>query len=630
MGRRISDKKRRIVAGILATLIFIPAATVTAGYLTYQALPVDKLPAERPAPDEGSSKVYAADGSFIGEFRTANSYSAVKSDEISTNMKIAAVASEDHNFYNHSGVDFHGVVRAFKTNLTQGSVNQGGSTITQQLAKILYTNKERSAARKVRELFIAKQLEKTYSKDEILTKYLNTVYMGDSTYGVEAASQSYFRKPAKDLTLSEAALLAGVLPAPSEYSPRSHPDKAEERRNEVLDKILKYHMAPKEQVDAARAEKPIVQGVPDVAGRYPYFMDYVRVYLLEVVGLDPELLYHGGLRIETTLDPRLQERAQQVINTTLPDPKDPDAAMVSIEPSTGFVRVLVGGKGWEQNKVNLALGKLGGGSGRQAGSSFKPFVLARAYEMGISPNKKYTAPSSITPPGFKKPVGNYEGGTFGVLDLNTAMAKSANTVFVQLIVDVGIQQTGELAKRLGITSLDPSKPIYGSIAIGAYEVSPLDMASAYGVFANRGLREEPTPIVKVTYQDQTIIDNSKRAPVQVLDQIVADNVTKTLTGVVQRGTGTAANIGRPVAGKTGTSDAYQNAWFVGYTPQLVTSVWMGYKDENNKSMYNVHGVARVTGGSHPARMWKAFMQTAMEGVPVQGFPEPAPIVPGKR
>lgn len=622
---------RRIVKILMMSLtmaLIITLVTVGVAITTYQLIPIsDTLPTEKPQPDSGVSRVYAADGSLIGEFKGADSRVILPTDQIPNTIKIAVVASEDHNFYNHSGLDWKGIARAIWDDLNKGSLDQGGSTITQQLAKNLYTDGQRTLTRKAEESIIAAKLEKKYTKDEILVKYVNTIYMGDSAYGVEAASQSYFHKPAKDLTLSEAALLAGVLPAPSLYSPRSHPIEAEARRNVVLNKIQQYKLATPEEVTAAKADTPIVYPPPDSAGKYPYFMDYVRNYLLNVKHYDPELIYSGGLDIRTTLDPRLEDKAQDTLTKTLSLPKDPSAALVSVEPSTGFVRALVGGTDWNKSQVNMALGKLGGGSGRQAGSSFKPFVLARAYEVGMSPSQVYSAPPTVQPKGFDKPVGNYEGETFGTANLNDAIAHSINTVFVQLIVDVGVQQTGELASRLGITSIDTSKPIYGSIAIGSYEVSPLDMASAYGVFATSGLKLDPTPIIKMTTKEGLVVeDNTNRQPIRVLDANVSNNVTQSLTGVVLRGTGTAAGIGRPVAGKTGTSEQHQNAWFVGYTPQLATAIWMGYP-QGNISLYGIHGVGAVTGGTWPARMWREYMTEAMKNVPVQNFPVPGPIVP---
>ncbi|MGH9004951.1 MAG: transglycosylase domain-containing protein, partial [Acidimicrobiia bacterium] len=295
-------------------------------------------------------------------------------------------------------------------------------------------------------------------------------------------------------------------------------------------------------------------------------------------------------------------------------------------PQTGFVRAIVGGRNWDASQVNLALGRLGGGSGRQAGSAFKPFVLARAFEAGVAPTKTYSAPSCITPRGFTAPVCNYEGGSFGSANLSRAMASSINTVFVQLIVDVGIKQTAEVAKRLGISSIDLNKPVYGGIAIGTQEVSPLDMSSAFGVFAARGLRAEPTPVLRVVQRDGSVLEDNTAGDrtTRVLEEPVADNMNKILTGVVEAGTGTAAKIGRPAAGKTGTSEEYQNAWFVGYTPILSTAVWVGHK-EGNIPLRGVRGVGSVAGGTWPARLWHDYMIEAMRGVPSTEFTQPAPI-----
>ena len=611
----------------LAALIIVPPATAGVALATYLFMPLPaSLPQEKPQADSRVSTVYAVDGSPIGEFREAESRVVIPADQIPRTMKVAVVASEDHEFYKHSGVDWRGIARAFWADVQKRQLKQGGSTITPQLAKNLYTDGSRTIARKAKEALIAAQIERVLSKDEILAKYLNTVYMGDSVFGVQAAAQSYFKKDAKDLTLSEGALLAGVLPAPSLYSPRSHAAAAEARRNEVLDRIQRYGLASAAEVAAARAQKPKVFPPPGVVGRYPYFLDYLRIYLLDVKKYDPELIFRGGLRIDTTLDPHLEDTAQNILKKTLPNPKDPEASLVSVEPQTGYVRTLVGGTDWNESKVNLALGKLGGGSGRQAGSSFKPFVLARAFEAGVSPNKVYSAPSCITPRGFTAQVCNYEGGGYGSANLQKAIEKSINTVFVQLIVDVGIKQTAELAHRLGITSIDLSKPVYGGIAIGTQEVSPLDMSSAFGVFGARGLRAEPTPVLKITQRDGTVIEDNTQQDrtTRVMEEPVADNVTKLLTGVIQHGTGTAANINRPAAGKTGTSENYENAWFVGYTPTLSTAVWMGYK-EGNIPLRGIHGVGAVVGGTWPARMWHDFMAEAMKGVPVTEFTQPAPI-----
>jgi penicillin-binding protein 1A len=516
-----------------------------------------------------------------------------------------------------------GVGRALVADVQAGEIVQGGSTITQQLVKSLYTGAERSWGRKGREALLAVRLERAYPKEEILARYLNLVYLGDSTFGVEAASQSYFRKPAKELTLSEAALLAGVIPAPSLYSPRTHPEVAEQRRHQTLDKLEQYGMATPAELAQARAEKPAIHPPPKPESRFPYFMDYLRVYLLHVKGYPPDLVYQGGLRIETTIDPRLQAAAEASV-ARLDQPNDPEATLVALEPQTGFVRALVGGRDWSTSQVNLALGRLGGGTGRQAGSAFKPFVLAAGFQEGIGPDKRYRAPSAIRPRGFDKPVRNYGGASYGTVDLRTATWKSINTVFVQLIVDVGIRETAEMAKRLGINGINLDEKLYGVMAIGTQETSALEMASAYGVFANRGIKVPATPVLTITdRQGKKVEDNRERVGDRVLDEVVADNVTNVMEGVIAKGTARRADIGRPAAGKTGTSQNWENAWFVGYTPTLSTAVWMG-QPHANVAMHNVHGVASVTGGTLPAMIWKDFMAEAVKDV------EPIPFAqPGK-
>ncbi|MGH9036526.1 MAG: transglycosylase domain-containing protein, partial [Acidimicrobiia bacterium] len=443
---------RRVVTAVFVTPV-VAAVTVMTALATYVLMPLPAtLPQERSQPEARDSTVYAIDGTPIGQFRGVEQQKSVAPDAIPDTIRRAVVAAEDRRFFSHRGLDWWAIGRAVVADVQAGEIVQGGSTITQQLVKSLYTGGERSFERKGREALLAIRLERAYPKEEILARYLNTVYLGDSTFGVEAASQSYFRKPAKELTLSEAALLAGVIPAPSNYSPRTHPEVAEQRRQLTLDKLARYGMATPAEVAQARAELPTVHPPPKPESRFPYFMDYLRVYLLHVKGYPADLVYQGGLRIETTLDPRLQAAAEASV-ARLDQPADPEAALVAVEPQTGFVRALVGGRNWAASQVNLALGRLGGGTGRQAGSAFKTFVLAGAFQAGIGPDKRYRAPSSIRPRGFDKPVRNYGGASYGSADLRTATWKSINTVFVQLIVDVGIRETAELAKRLGIDGI---------------------------------------------------------------------------------------------------------------------------------------------------------------------------------
>ncbi|MGH9041339.1 MAG: transglycosylase domain-containing protein, partial [Acidimicrobiia bacterium] len=519
---------RRLVTAVFLTPVVVAAGVATA-LATYVLLPLPAtLPQERAQPEAKASNVYAIDGSPIGQFRGVDQQVTISAENIPDTIRRAVVAAEDRRFFEHRGIDWQAIGRAAVADVQAGEIVQGGSTITQQLVKSLYTGGERNWARKAREAALAIRLERTYPKEEILARYLNLVYLGESTFGVEAASQGYFRKPAKEVTLSEAALLAGVIPAPSLYSPRANPKLAEERRLMILDKLENYGMATPEELAQARAEVPAIHPAPKPQTRYPYFMDYLRVYLLHVKGYPADLVYQGGLKIETTLDPRLQAAAEASL-ARLDQPNDPEASLVAVEPQTGFVRALVGGRNWETSQVNLALGRLGGGTGRQAGSAFKTFVLAGAFKAGIGPDKRYRAPSAIRPRGFDKPVRNYGGASYGVTDLRTATHKSINTVFVQLINDVGLKETATLAKQMGISSVNPDEKLYGVMAIGTHETSTLEMASAYGVFANHGLKVGATPVVTITDPESKLVeDNRQPTGEQILDPIVADNVTNVL------------------------------------------------------------------------------------------------------
>ena len=626
---------RRVVVGTIKSVFRLGTAVVVVvlvGLVTgatalityvFMPLPVD-LPEERLQPERQASMVLALDGTPIGQFKGAETQVEVSPENIPDTIRRAVVAAEDHRFFKHRGVDWQAIGRAVNEDLKARDFVQGGSTLTQQLIRNLYTGSEKTMGRKAKEALLAIQAERIYSKEDILARYLNTVYLGESTFGVEAASQSYFRKPAKDLTLSEAALLAGVIPAPSVYSPRANPELAEQRRNLVLDLLARYRMATPEEVATARAEIPVVHPPPKVETPYPWFMDYLRVYLLNVKGYTAQQIYGGSLRIETTFDPRLQAAAEKAV-TRLDKPKDPEAAVAAIEPQTGFVRALVGGRSWDASQVNLALGRLGGGSGRQAGSSFKPYVLAKAFESGMRPEKRYRAPSCIRPRGFDKPVCNYGGSGYGSVDLRTATQKSINTVFAQLIADVGVKPTAELALRMGIKGIDLNQKQYGVLALGTQETSVLEQASAYGVFANHGMRVEPTPVLRILdVKGNVIEDNRKPDGKRIISEPVADNVTSVLQGVIQKGTGRRADIGRPAAGKTGTSENWENAWFVGYTPTLSTAVWMGYPN-SNRTMANVHGVDHVVGGSLPSMIWHDFMSEAVKDVEPIPFTVAAPI-----
>ena len=651
-----------LVVAVLAPLVTAGTALAAVLYLPF---PAPELPEPKPNVESRITHILDATGAEIGVFRRFDTSIPVEEEDIPEILKQAVVAAEDKRFYSHQGFDIMSAFRALWADFRNKEVVQGGSTITQQYVKKVYTGDEQSLARKIREAVLAGQLDRKVTKDEILYRYLNTIYFGGGAYGIGAAAESYFNKSVKDLSLTESALLAGLISAPSDFDPRANPERAESNRKDVLDEMLAQKRISSAQyaeasaqalflVGATEGEPPanatLVQPLELQSSTQPYFVDYVRRYLVARYGDD--LVYRGGLKVETSLDPRLQSLAEAAVQDSLDGTEPPlEMAMVSVEPSTGFVRALVGGRDFNASQVNLALGACpegyeapaegpiclaGGGTGRQPGSAFKPFTLARAFEDGIGPRRVYSGPGSYTVPNCTGDctVSNVESGGYGAITLREATIHSVNTVFAQLIGDVGVPETAEMAHRLGITMV-PADGIqangdpYGiSLTLGAAEVSPLDMAAAFAVFAARGNQFPATPVVKVTdAKGQVIEDNTQRAPKRVLSEVVSDNVTDALEGVMISGTGTGAAIGRPEgsAGKTGSADENRDAWFVGYTPALSTSVWMGYSDTNTRSLHNIKGVSRVYGGTIPAATWKDFMGAALQGTPAANFPKPAPL-----
>ena len=676
----------RIAAVAVGLSALVPVAVVGLLMFSLATLPPpERLP--RPLLTEGGqlSRIYDVHGEEIGQFSEFEQNIPVKKRDIPKVLKQAVVAAEDKNFYSHGGIDMRAIFRAVSADLQGGELSQGGSTITQQYVKNAYTGNERSFGRKVREAILASQFDRKVDKEEILFRYLSSVYLGEGAYGVGAASETYFRKPVNKLTLSEAALLAGLIPAPSRYEPRGNPGSAEQKRTFVLDSMLEEgFITPDEHARASaeriwstaygRPNRPVtlVYSPQQQATRYPYFVDYVRRYLEEKLGRDA--VYRGGLRIRTTLDPKMQANADKAVADALAGTSPPiDMALVAVEPRTGFVRAMVGGRDFNApgGQVNLALGRCtvaperlrgkvdvpatcwdagdekndetvavgGGGTGRQPGSSWKPFVLAAALHKGIPDTKVYSAPSSYRIPGCRGDTGcvirNYEGSGGGRATLRQGTVKSYNTVYAQVIRDVGVPEVGEMAKKLGITSAWVANPeVHGpSYALGAQEVSPLDMASAYGVFANNGMRVRPTPIEWIRdFRGKYVEDNRRTSGQRVLPDSVASTVTDILRGVITGGTGTRADIGRPAAGKTGTAQEWRDAWFIGYTPQLSTSVWIGNKLRPTP-LNNIKGLEHVFGGSIPAETWKAFMLEAVKDLPPEDFvapyaatvPPPAPV-----
>jgi penicillin-binding protein 1A len=572
--------------------------------------------------DKGeTSAIYAADGSLLGYVQADDIRTPIPWDQMNLDVRRATVAIEDERFYEHKGVDFHAIVRAGMRNITSQRTVEGGSTITQQLVRALYIeNPDRTLTRKIREAELARQLEKRRSKTWILKEYLNSVPYGTvggrTAVGIEAAAETYFSKHAKDLELQEAALLAGLPQAPSEYNPFRNPTSALERRNDVLRKMVENDFISQRRAEAAMA-KPLglKQGTRYTRRREPYFFDYVEEQLIEEYGVN--VYRRGGLKVHTTIDPELQEAGRAAIKGRLYLPTDPSSAVVAIDPKTGYIRAMASSGTYDDRTFNLAAQ-----GHRQPGSAFKTFVLATAIRRGVDPRATtyVSKPLSLNVEGYGPwQVKTYSNSYLGRVDLVRATLASDNSVYAQLDVDLGPKSVKETAKMMGIeTKLDgiPSEGL-GGLRLG---VSPLEMANAYATLASGGIRNEPKAIKKVVFRDGKSDNLGEPKRERVFSDGVAYEVTRILEMNVKSGTGTKAQMGCPAAGKTGTTDNFNDAWFVGYTPDLAASVWVGYPNAL-REMYSVHGVS-VAGGTFPTEIWHDFMNIA-KGDDCASFPQPS-------
>jgi len=565
--------------------------------------------------------IYANDGhTILSVLRGSQARVIVASGQISPAMKQAIVAIEDKRFYEHRGIDVHGMARALWADISQRGLVQGGSTITQQFVKNAYVRNERSVARKLKEAALAWQLEQRWSKDRILTAYLNTIYFGNGAYGIQQAALTYFGKRPFDLTLAEAALLAGIPGDPSLYDPVVNPRHARARRNLVLRQMLQQHdLSPPDYEAAVSAPLPRPQDVhlPGTQGPVPHFVNYVKQQLVDRYGAGR--VFGGGLRVKTTIDLRLQKLARAAIDQTLTNPDGPTAALVAIDPRTGAVLAMIGGDNYRKSQFNLAVQ-----GERQPGSSFKPFVLATALEQGISPATMLVSKRQVISLGDRDwYVHNYEGSYLGPINLTTATIESDNTVYAQLTRIVGPENIVKTAHRLGITS-----PLqnYFAIGLGVEAVNPLEMARAFGAFANGGLRLDGrlTGNRPLAIQSVNGVPNTPQ-PRRAISPETDAYVNQILQGVVTSGTGRRAALpDRPAAGKTGTTENFGDAWFVAYTPQLVTAVWVGYPNRYVPMLHEYHGKA-VAGGTFPAEIWKRFTESALKLE--QDAPETFPAPP---
>ena len=550
-----------------------------------------------------TTKIYSADGVLLANLYLENR-EVVAIEQISPHLLHAVVAVEDERFYEHQGVDFVGLARALITNISTGR-REGASTLTQQYIRNTVLTGERfdiTYRRKLREAWLALELERHYSKDEILAMYLNTVYFGEGAYGAEAAALTFFNKHASELTVAEAALLAGLPQAPSALTPYDNPDGAVGRRQWVLAKMFEQGYITSEEYEAAKVEALALERSQQLneQGVYaaPYFVSYVKKILQDEYGTS--LVFQGGLTVYTTLDTKMQTLAEKTVRSVLNKSSDPDAALVAIDPKTGYIKTLVGGRDWQRNKFNFATQ-----AHRQCGSSFKMFTLVTSIEAGMPPTKRKvsgSSPATIKTGGEPWIVHNCEGaGTRGYITVEQATINSVNCAYGRLIKELGADKVAEVANRMGIQS--QIRP-YLSITLGTEGVTPLEMASAFGTLAADGVHYDPIAVTKIVDNQGETIFEANPEGVQALSHSVAYATTQVLQKVVSSGTATNARIGRPQAGKTGTTQDYRDAWFIGYTPE--------------RPMTNVHGRVQY-GGTFPAMIWHDFMIKALKNVPKTDF-----------
>ena len=625
----------------------VPAVAVAAGTavgLIYAFARVP-LPAEVPT----AQTIVFLDQSGkreIGTLSAQENRRVVSLDKIPVEAQRAVLAAEDRDFYEHGAISYRGLARATAANLLRRRISEGGSTITQQYVKNAFhgVGRDRTLFRKLKEAVLAVKLERKFSKDQILEFYMNTVYFGRGAYGIDAAARTYFSVPGKKrvtaqtLTPAQSALLAGVIRSPEFYGRKDHAASAKARRNYILQAMVDRGWLASKQGRAAIASKLGIswaakrQGIAN--SRAPFFLEKVRQYLVARYGAQAVNL--GGLRVRTTLDLDMQREAEDAVNQALDVPSAPRASLVAIDPRTGAVRAMYGGRDFEKRQFNYATNSI-----RQAGSTMKPFVLARALADGISVNSVFPGPSKLIVDG--EDFENYDNANYGPLTLTDATRMSVNTVYVQLMQQVQPKRVRQLAMAHGLAAEldglarpghDPRpledapvlKPVL-ALSLGSGDVTTLQLASAFGTWANRGIHQAPHVVERVVdAQGRVIEDHRRQQGTQVVPQVVADTMNLVLRNAVENGTGTRARLfGREVAGKTGTTSNYADARFVGYTSDLVTSVWLGYDNPSKRKLINVYGLRGVSGGTVPAQIWHNFMDEATRNRPNAPFVPPADL-----
>ena len=567
---------------------------------------------------DAASQFYDNKGNVIYTTLSVERRVPVTFDKIPKHVQQAFIAIEDNRFYEHSGIDYRGTARALVSTLS-GQEVQGGSTITQQLAKNAFLTQERTIVRKIKEAFIAKELEHKYTKDEILTMYLNQIYFGQGAYGIESASMYYFGKHVQDLSIAEAATLAAIPKSPNYFNPFENPQASKERKELVIDQMYKYGMIDQATANAAKAQKLILR-TSNAGSSDPrsYFFDMIIQKVISEVGADA--LYKGGLKIYTTLDTDMQlaaERALRYLPELYNDNNkltQPQVALVAVDPNNGQVKAMIGGRGQDKfNRATLAA--------RQPGSAFKPFVYLTAMENGFTPASVIEDKEEEFWPGWKPQ--NSDLKWHGKVSLRTALKRSLNVPTIKLAREVGVNKIITNAERMGITTLVDSGKYNDTnlaMALGGLSkgVSPIEMASAYGVLATNGVYCRPYALIKIVDREGKVLFEQKSSSKQVVDAKAAYLTTIMLEDALVSGTAGGMGIGRPAAGKTGTTDTNIDAWFVGYTPNLSTAVWVG--DDNNQSIH-------MYGSGAPLSIWHDFMVNALAATPARNFVNPGVKIP---
>lgn len=588
---------------LFIALCLVVFAGLGFGYIfaAYQSLPAvgNNM---RPAV---SSQVFDSHGRLITTLHSDQNRLPIDINKVPQNLQNAFIAAEDNRFYEHIGIDPIGIFRAIFANLTNRGIAQGGSTITQQLAKNAFLSQEQTLKRKIQEAMLALEIEHKYSKKEILEMYMNQIYFGQGAYGIQIAAKTYFNKDVNELSLTQCAMLAGLPKSPNYYSPFNNLNEAKKRKNVVLDQMVKYgYVSAAEAEDAKNQDLGLSKSQQaKEADEYASFIDYVSQQVAKKYGDDA--LYKEGLKIYTTMDVDKQHAAVRAMRNLPNNYTDengltqPQAALVSIDPKTGHILAMVGGRGQDSfNRASMAV--------RQPGSAFKPFVYLTALQHDMTPDTTMKD-QPVTYGGWSPK--NAGGSYSGAMSLSDALAHSVNTIAVQLADEVGTKNIIANAKKMGITTLD-AKDDNLAMALGGLTrgVTPLEMASAYGTFANKGVHVKPTAIVKILDRNGNVLEDSstlekEETKTRVMSEREAYEMTTMLEGVIDHGTGRAAATGRPAAGKTGTTDDNKDAWFVGYTPDIVTAVWIG--DDTG-----AHSLGDIYGGTVPAEIWRDYMSSA--------------------